>query len=193
MCKNLKSFTTLISCLMVILYVLLHVGACFADSPWTQPVKHNVGIEGAKIISEEEGYLWFHVVNHDVPLSVFISFPSDVKVIGNSSDRVVYLETNESGDFYFQVPYYWSQPPVSVQPSLTRELRFSFEISSFIPEDGIGTENVIFDVTVVPLSDRGGSQRLLCLTVFAAAAIVITMIILTIRLSRKEKQKISVK
>lgn len=191
MFKNLKSFATFVSCLMVILYMLLYVEACFADSPWTQPVKHNVDIEGAKIISEG-GYLWFHVVNHDTPLHVFISFPSDVKVIGNASESV-YLETNESADFYFQVPYYWSQPPFSVQPGLTKELRFSFEIYNSIPDDGIGTENVEFDVTAVPLSGRSDNQGLLYLTVFVAVAAVITTIILTARLSREEKRKMCVK
>jgi len=186
MFKNLKSFATFVPCLMVILYMLPCIGACFADSPWRQPVKHNVDIEGAKIISEG-GYLWFHVVNHDAPLYVHISFPSDVKVIGNASQSV-YLETSESADFYFQVPYYWGQPPSSVQQGLTKELRFSFEIYNFIPDDGIGTENVEFDVTAVPLSGRGDNQGLLYLTVFAAVAVVITTIILTSRLSREEKR-----
>jgi hypothetical protein len=185
MLKDLRSFATFVSCLMVVLYMLLYVRTCFADVGPKPPVKYNVDIEGAKIISEG-GYLWFHVVNHDVPLSVSISFPSDVKVIGNASNSVD-LETNESGDFYFQVPYYWSQPPVSIPPSLTKELRFNFGIYRPSSYHEIG-ESVEFDVTAVPLSSRGDNQGLLYLTVFAAVAVVITTVILTARLSREEKR-----
>jgi hypothetical protein len=61
---SLRGMASRFSCLILILSSLLFVGVCFADMPNPGPQKHDVEIQGAKIISEG-GHLWFHVVNHD--------------------------------------------------------------------------------------------------------------------------------
>jgi len=187
MFKNLKLIVTVVFCSMVILYGLLYVRACFADMPNPGPLKHDVEIQGAKIISEG-GYLWFHVINHGDPNYVAVHFPFDVRVIGNGS-AVVFLGTNESADFYFQVPYYWSEPPVSLQQSPTKELKFSFEIYNLYHAEKIGVESVEFNVTAVPLKDRVDNLDLFYIAIFAAAAFVITVIAVAARSSREGKRK----
>jgi hypothetical protein len=186
MSKNLKSLVTLVFCSLVILSWLLYARTCFADMPNPGPRKHDVEIEGAKIISEG-GYLWFHVINHGSQVYVAVHFPSDVMVIGNAS-FVVSLGTNESADFHFQVPYYWSGWPVFLQQGPTKGLRFYFELYNLYRGTKIGTENTEFDVNVVPLNGRVNNQDLFYLAVFAAAAVVTTVIVIAVRVGRKEKQ-----
>ncbi len=187
MFRNLKSSVTLVFCLMVILHGLLYVEACFADMPNPGPGKHDVEIQGAKIISEG-GYLWFHVINHDSQLYVAIHFPSDVTVIGNAP-AVVSLETNERADFYFQVPYYWSGSPASHQQGPTKELRFYFEIYNLYHTTKIGAENIEFDVTVVSLNDGVDNQGLFYRTIFAATLVAIIAIAIAARLGRRKKRE----
>lgn len=183
MVGNLKSSVTLVFWFMVVLSGLLYVGACFADMPNPGPRKHDVEIQGAKIISEG-GYLWFHVINHDRLLYVAIHFPSDVAEMGNAP-AVVSLETNESADFYFQVPYYWSRWLSFLQLGRTKELRFYFEIYSLCHTSKIGTESIEFDITAVPLNDGVDNRSLFYLTVFTAAAVVTTAIAVGAKLSRR--------
>jgi hypothetical protein len=187
MTVNLEELIMRFLCLMVILSSLTCVGACFADSPNPYLLKHNVEIQGAKIISEG-GYLWFHVVNHGGQFYVAIHFPSDVTVIGNAS-AVVSLETSESTDFYFQVPYYWSGSLGSNQPGSTKMLRFYFEIYNLYDAMKFRTESIEFDVNVISLADRVDNRDLLYLTVFTATAVIMAAIIIMARLSQQEKRK----
>jgi hypothetical protein len=184
---NLKGWVVRFSCLVLVLSRLIWVGTGFADMPNPGPQKHNVEIEGAKIISEG-GYLWFHVVNHDYRgLCVVVHPPSDVIVIGNAS-TVAYLHTNESVDFYFQVLYYWNGSQISVQ-SPTKELRFVFEIYTQYRTSKMTDENVEFDVSAVPLNHRVDDWNLFYFAVFTVAAVVATVILIRARLGRQDKRK----
>jgi hypothetical protein len=185
---KLKGRVVRFSFLVLILSSLMWVGTCFADMPNPGPQKHDVEIQGAKIISEG-GYLWFHVVNHDYRgLCVVIHPPSDVIVFGNAS-TVAYLYTNESADFYFQVLYYWSGSPIFVQQSPTKELRFIFEIYTQYRTSKMTDENVEFDVSAVPLNRRIDDWNLFYFAVFTVAAVVATVILITARLGRQDKRK----
>ena len=176
------------SCLMVILSGLTYVGACFADMPDPGPQKHDVEIQGAKIISEG-GYLWFHVINHDYrELYVVIHFPSDVVVIGRVP-TVVNLRTNESADFYFQVLYYWTGSPIFTQQGSTKELRFYFEIYTLYHTSKSTTENVEFDVKAVPLNDRVDNRPLFYFAMFTLAAVAITVIVIVAGLGKRKNGK----
>jgi len=181
----LKGRVVRFSFLALVLSSLMWVGACFADMPNPGPQKHNVEIQGAKIISEG-GYLWFHVVSHDDRiLCVAVHPPSDVIVIGNAS-TVTYLYTNGSADFYFQVLYYWSGSPIFVQSP--KELRFIFEIYTQYHTSKMTDENVEFDVNAVPLN-RTIDGNLFYFAVFTVAAVVATVILITVRLRRRDKRK----
>jgi hypothetical protein len=189
MTVNLKGWAVRFSCLVLVLSSLIWVGACFADMPNPGPQKHDVEIEGAKIISEG-GYLWFHVVNHDYRgLCVVVHPPSDVIVIGNAS-TVAYLHTNESTDFYFQVLYYWTGSQISVQPSPTKELRFVFEIYTQYRTSKMTDENVEFDVNAVPLNRGTDDWNLFYFAIFTLAAVTVTVIVIATRLGRQEKRKV---
>lgn len=188
MTVNLEEWVTRFSCLIVILSSLTYIGACFADMPNPGPQKHDVDIQGAKIISEG-GYLWFHVINHDYrQLYVAIHSPSDAIAIG-TVPTVVYLKTNESADFYFQIPYYWSGSPFFIWQGSTKVLRFYFEIYTLYHTDKSTSENVEFDVNAVPLNDRVVNRDLFYFAVFTAAAVVITVIVIVARLGKQEKRK----
>jgi len=188
MTVNLKGWVVRFSCLVLVLSSLIWVEACFADMPNPGPQKHDIEIQGAKIISEG-GYLWFHVVNHDYRgLCVVVHPSSDVIVIGNAS-TVAYLHTNESADFYFQVLYYWSGSLIFVQQSLTKELRFVFEIYTQYRTSKTTDENVEFDVSAVPLNRRLDDWNLFYFAVFTVAAVVATVILIRARLGRQDKRK----
>jgi hypothetical protein len=175
------------SCLMVILSSLAYVGACLADMPNPGPQKHEVEIQGAKIISEG-GYLWFHVINHDSrELYVTIQYSLDVTVIGMFPTTVC-LNTGGSADFYFQVPYYWNGSTILIQQNSTRELKFNFEIYTLYHGTKVTDENVEFDVDAVPLA-RLNSLDPFFLAVLTTVAVVITVLLIVARLDQRKKRK----
>jgi hypothetical protein len=184
MTVNLKERAARFMCLMVILTSLAYVGGCFADMPNPGPQKHEVEIQGAKIISEG-GYLWFHVINHDNrQLYVAIHYPSDAILIG-TFPTVVFLKTGEKADFYFQVPYYWSKSAILIQQNSTKTLKFYFEIYTLYHGEKTTDENVEFDVNAIPLT-RVYPLDLFFFAIFIAAAVVIAVVIIALRKNRKE-------
>jgi hypothetical protein len=187
MTTSLREWITRFSCLMVILSSLTYVGTCLADMPNPGPQKHEVEIQGAKIISEG-GYLWFHVINHDYrELYVTIQYPSDVKVIG-AFPTTVCLNTGGSADFYFQVPYYWNGSTILIQQNSTRELKLHFEIYTLYHGAKTTDENVEFDVDAVPLA-RVNALDSFFLAVLTTVAVVITVILIVARLDQQKKRK----
>jgi len=185
---SFKEWAAPFSCSLLILSSIVCVGTCFADMPNPGPQKHDVEIEGAKIISEG-GYLWFHVINHDYR-GVFVAIhpPSGVIMMGKTP-TVAYLSTNESTDFYFQVFYFWSGNPVLVQQGQTKELRFFFEIYTQYRTSKVTDENVEFSVNVVPLNHGADDWNLFYLAIFILAAAAVTVIVIARRLGRQQKRK----
>jgi len=142
-----------------------------ADMPNPAPRTYNVEIQGAKIISEG-GYLWFHVMNHESnTVFVTVHFPSDVSLIGGATDAVA-MGANESADFHFQVPYYWSGNGTASEQSPMRQLKFFFELFSMYRSTEIGTETVDFNVDVVPFNGKLDNAGLLYLTVFLSVMVL---------------------
>jgi hypothetical protein len=185
---SLRGVAARLSCLILILSSLTCVGVCFADMPNPGPQKHDVEIQGAKIISEG-GYLWFHVVNHDYR-GVFVAIhpPSGVTMMENTSS-VAYLNTNEVADFYFQVYYFWSGNPILVQQGPTKELKFFFEIYTQYRTSKMTDENVEFNVNAVPLNYKADDWNLFYFAVVTLAAVIVTVIVIVARLSRQRSAR----
>jgi hypothetical protein len=187
MSKELVSLSKCVLLVLLLFPIFGQILVCFADMPNPGPRKHDVEIQGAKIISEG-GYLWFHVINHESSsLYIVIHYPPDVKVIREIP--LVILESNESSDFYFQAPYYWSGIRAEDFSQVAENvLSFSFEIFSLYHGTKIGTESVEFDVKVVPLNGGADSRDLLYLTVFVAIAVVVSALVVAARLTRLNTQ-----
>ena len=173
-------------CVMFIGVVLANFSFCVADSPNPALFRYDVEIQGAKIISEG-GYLWFHVVNHEPDwVSVVIRYPSDAMTVGIFPSNVT-LEANGTVDFYFQVPYYWSQPIGGHQQNSSQTLKFNFAVYGPTRASTIRTQSIEFDVKVVPLNGDSDDRYLLYLTILILVAFAITAIAVIAKLSRKKK------
>lgn len=186
MIMKLKELVTCLCCVMFVCVVLADLSSCVADSPDPALFRYDVEIQGAKIISEG-GYLWFHVVNHEPDwVSVAITYPSDAMTVGIFPSNVT-IEANGTADFYFQVPYYWSQPNSGHQRDSSQTLKFSFAIYGPTRAPTIGTQNIEFDVKVVPLNGGTDDRYLLYIAIFIVVAFMIIAIAVIAKLDRKKK------
>jgi hypothetical protein len=175
-------------CVMFIGVVLANFSLCVADSPNPARFRYDVEIQGAKIISEG-GYLWFHVVNHEPDwVSVAIRYPSDAITVKIFPSNVT-LEANKTADFYFQVPYYWSQPTNGHQQNSSQTLKFNFAICGPTRAPTIGTQNIEFNVKVVPLNGGADDRYLLYIVILIMVAFVITAIAVIVKLDRQKRSR----
>jgi hypothetical protein len=180
---NLKIWAVRFLCAVLVFSSLLWAGVCFADMPNPGPSKHNVEIQGAKVISEG-GYLWFHVVSHDSrPLFVEVHAPPGVRAMENSTS-VKFLHTDESADFFFQVSYLWTESQVLVEADQTTKIKFVFEIYTMYRTGKMTDENVEFNVSVVPLNQDIENWNLLYFAISTIITLIVAVIVLVARSSR---------